>query len=115
MGHVVWNGRRFESDDAKQRRVLRDHRVDLAQLSRLFDGPIIEDFDAAHSHSEDRWRAIGMLDDRCLVVVYTERGEAIRLITARSAEPHEEAEFEIMLIGEALPDKPDDPSEQDRS
>ncbi len=106
MGHVVWNGRRFEWDDAKQRKVLRDHRVDLAKLPRFFNGPIIEEFDAAHSHSEERWRAIGVLDDRCVVVVYTERGETTRLITARPAEPHEEAEFEIMLIGEALPDKP---------
>jgi len=106
MGHVVRNGRRFEWDEAKRQRVLRSHGVDLANLSRFFDGPIIEDFDAAHSHSEDRWRAIGMLDDRCVVVVYTEREDAIRLITARPAEPHEEAEFEIMLIGEALPDKP---------
>ena len=47
-----------------------------------------------------------MLDDQCIVVVYTERGETTRFITARPAEPHEEAEFEIMLIGEALPDKP---------
>lgn len=106
MGNAVRNGRRFEWDDAKQRKVLRDHRVDLAQLPRFFDGPVIEDFDAAHSHSEDRWRAIGMLDDRCLVVVYTERTGATRFITARPAEPHEEAEFEIMLIGEPLPDKP---------
>ncbi len=106
MGHVVRNGQRFEWDDAKQQKVLRDHRVDLAQLPRFFDGPIIEDFDSAHSQSEDRWRAIGMLDDRCVVVVYTERAGATRLVTARPAEPHEEAEFEIVLIGEALPDKP---------
>ena len=47
-----------------------------------------------------------MLDDRCIVGVYTSRGATIRLVTARTAEPHEEAEFEIMLIGEPLPDKP---------
>jgi len=86
--------------------VLREHRVDLAQIPRFFDGPIIEDFDAAHSQSEERWRAIGMLDDRCLVVAYTDRGDTRRLITARTAEPHEESEYEIMLIGEPLPDKP---------
>jgi uncharacterized DUF497 family protein len=47
-----------------------------------------------------------MLDDRCIAIVYTHRGETTRFITARPAEPHEEAEFEIMLIGEALPDRP---------
>jgi uncharacterized DUF497 family protein len=104
MGHVVHDGQRFEWNDAKQRRVLREHRGDLGQVARMFDGPTIEDFDAAHSDSEDRWRVIGMLDDRCIVAVYTRRDATIRLITARPAEPHEEAEFEIMLIGEALPD-----------
>ncbi|HTR85891.1 MAG TPA: BrnT family toxin [Reyranella sp.] len=106
MGHVVHNGQRFEWDDTKRRRVLREHGVDLERLPRMFNGPIIEDFDAAHSDSEDRWRIIGMLDDRCIVAVYTRRNAAIRLITARPAEPHEETEFEIMLIGEALPDDP---------
>src|SRR5258708_33726910 len=100
MGHVVRKGRRFEWNDTKQRRVLREHGVDLAKVPRLFDGPIIEDFDAVHSDSEERWRAIGMLDDR----------ETIRLITARPAEPHEEAEFGIMWIGEPLPTKPESPN-----
>ncbi|CAN5378736.1 hypothetical protein BH10PSE6_BH10PSE6_08880 [soil metagenome] len=97
-------GNGSNGDDAKRRRVLREHGVDLERVPRLFDGPLIEDYDAAHSDSEDRWRIIGMLDDRCIVAVYTSRGVTIRLITARAAEPHEEAEFEIMLIGEPLSD-----------
>ena len=44
----------------------------------------LEIYDYQHSGEEDRYNTIGIVDDM-LFVVYTERHEAIRLISARIA------------------------------
>ena len=48
----------------------------------------IEIYDEEHSITEDRYNTIGLVDD-VLFVVYTERKESIRLISARVATPKE--------------------------
>ena len=48
----------------------------------------IEIYDVEHSQYEDMYSTIGMVDD-VLFVVYTERGEAIKLISARLATSRE--------------------------
>ncbi|MDR1970316.1 MAG: BrnT family toxin [Treponema sp.] len=63
--------------------------VDLEIVKRVFDDPFrIEQYDGAHSGTEDRWQILGKSGD-VLFVVYTERGEKTRIITAREAEPEE--------------------------
>jgi hypothetical protein len=48
--------------------------------------------------TEQRFATIGMgAAGRLLVVIYTYRGENIRIISARLAEPHERREYEIGL------------------
>ena len=50
-------------------------------------------YDAKHSTlTEDRWNAIGMVG-RVIFVVYTERSEKIRIISARRATKEEENEY----------------------
>ena len=44
--------------------------------------------DEDSSDDEERWQTMGFLDD-VLFVVYTERGDATRIISARIAEPFE--------------------------
>ena len=45
--------------------------------------------------NEQRFTTLGMgATGRLLVVVYTWRGEVIRIISARPAEPHEREEYE---------------------
>jgi uncharacterized protein len=47
---------------------------------------------------EERFITLGMGGTgRLLVVVYTHRGEDIRIISARPAEPHERLEYEAGL------------------
>ena len=51
--------------------------------------------DPEHSDEEDRWVIIGASHDRrLLVVAYTERGHAIRLISARKATRAERRKYE---------------------
>lgn len=61
----------------------------LEMASFVFrDEYYIEMYDFEHSIDEDRYIAIGMVGD-LLFVVFTERGENIRLISARLATERE--------------------------
>ena len=61
---------------------------------RVFlDEKRIERYDSKHSNAnEERWNVIGMVHN-VLFVVYTERGETIRLISARKATKEETNEY----------------------
>jgi len=81
-------------DPVKNRLNIRDHQVDLADVDGVFFDPFAlthEDRD----HDEVRFVTMGMDGfGRLLVVVYTYRGEDIRAISARRAEPHERRLYE---------------------
>ncbi|MBQ2680265.1 MAG: BrnT family toxin [Firmicutes bacterium] len=79
---------KFEWDDNKEQINIRKHGIDFSTAAYVFDDFYhIEIFDEAHSESEDRFIAIGMVDDIAVIiaVIYTERGEIIRIISARKA------------------------------
>lgn len=61
---------------------------------RVFRDPFaIERLDDREDYGEDRYVIIGTVDGRVLCVVYTLRNGAIRLISARGAEPHERRRY----------------------
>ena len=75
----------FEWDINKELRNIKLHHVDFKTASLVFqDENRIEWYDAAHSLEEDRYNTIGMVN-KILFVVYTERRDKIRLISARLA------------------------------
>ena len=49
---------------------------------------------AGGDYGEDRYRLLGTVDGRVYVVVYTVRGSAVRIISARKANPKEVADYE---------------------
>ncbi|MHC6202111.1 BrnT family toxin [Breznakiellaceae bacterium SP9] len=58
-------------------------------VKEVFTDPFrIEQYDAVHSGTEDRWQTLGKSED-VLFVVYTERGNKNRIISAREADPEE--------------------------
>lgn len=62
--------------------------------SDVFKGPFaIELLDDREDYGEDRYLIIGTVDGRLLYVAYTMRGETIRIISARGAEPHERRQY----------------------
>lgn len=82
----------FEWDDEKERTNIKKHGIDFETAAKVFaDENRLEIYDEVHSETEDRYITIGMIDNvACVVmVVYTERGEAIRLISARKATSQE--------------------------
>lgn len=87
----------FEWDeDNKAGENFRKHRVRLPEAIPVFDDPYaIEIIDDESDPTERRFVALGTgAVGRLLVVVYTWRGENIRIISARPAEPHERDQYE---------------------
>ncbi len=78
----------FEWDDKKEKINIAKHGIDFSTAARVFkDNNRLELYDEAHSDTEDRYITIGLIDEVAYVVmvVYTEREEIIRLISARRA------------------------------
>ena len=75
----------IEWDDAKNDMNILKHGISFKLASMVFyDEHRVEYYDRAHSTDEDRYIVLGIVGD-VLFVVYTERGEVIRLILARPA------------------------------
>lgn len=82
----------FEWDDEKEQINIKKHGIDFETAARVFtDENRIELYDEIHSEIEDRYITIGMIDEVAYIVmvVYTEREEAVRLISARMATKQE--------------------------
>lgn len=76
---------KFEWDEDKNQLNLKKHGIDFQTAMLVFnDLQRIEIYDMEHSINEDRYNTIGMVNN-ILFVVYTERKENIRLISARLA------------------------------
>ena len=79
----------FEWYSEKEWLIASKHGLDMETAKRIFDDPFrISQYDMTHSGSEDRWQTIGKVNG-VLFAAYTERGEKIRIITARKATPEE--------------------------
>ena len=79
----------FEWDEEKAALNLKKHGVRFETAAKVFcDENRIELYDSTHSTGEDRYNTIGMVD-HILFVVYTERKNRIRLISARPASSKE--------------------------
>ena len=86
----------FEWDDEKDRKNIAKHGIGFRTAILVFNDPNrLEKYDTAHSLDEDRYLTIGEIGGTFMVVtvVYTERTEAIRIISARRATKAEEAEY----------------------
>ena len=84
---VEWDGRKAATN-------LRKHGIDFADAATvLYDDRAVT---IRESHTkEDRFVSLGMdALGRILVVVFTWRGRAARLISARKAQPRERAKYE---------------------
>ena len=67
----------------------RGFGFDFAAL--IFSGSVLESPDARKDYGEFRFRAIGEADGFVLVVIYTDRGDVRRIISARLANRKERA------------------------
>jgi uncharacterized DUF497 family protein len=86
----------FEWNKNKAVKNLSKHGVSFEEAKTVFDDPLYVDFyDPEHSESEERYLIVGESDrGRLLIVSYTERGDVIRLISAREVTQTEREAYE---------------------
>jgi uncharacterized protein len=86
----------FEWDDAKANANERKHGVTFPEAMTVFGDPIsITGYDPRHADDEDRFLTMGTsIDGRLLVVSHTDRGDSIRIISARLASRRERKDYE---------------------
>jgi uncharacterized DUF497 family protein len=71
---------------------------DFADAYRIFNLPIVVELDERENYGEDRFVAIGLLDGRVVVIVYTEPdAEIIRIVSLRKALSYERKYYEQYL------------------
>ena len=81
---------KFVWDSDKAEKNWKKHKIKFEDAIRVFlDEYSIDDFDDFHSDFEDRIRIIGKVRG-ILTVIYTERGDIHRIISARRATKMEE-------------------------
>lgn len=86
----------FEWDEERSRSNLRKHGVGFEEASTIFGDPLsVTIADPEHSIREHRWMTLGhSAKHRLLVVVHTDRGSRIRIISARVATRPERKTYE---------------------
>lgn len=86
----------FEWDPQKAAKNLRKHEVPLTKAASMFDDPLsVTVSDPDHSTEEDRFIIVGQsCRHRLLMVSFAERGDRIRIISARELTRAERRAYE---------------------
>jgi uncharacterized DUF497 family protein len=86
----------YEWDESKAAANLKKHGISFEEAKTVFDNVLAVIFDdEAHSESEQREIIIGhSRNNRLLLIAFTERPSAIRIISARLATRTEREDYE---------------------
>jgi uncharacterized DUF497 family protein len=84
----------FEWDDAKAEANFRKHRVRFEHAAEACEDPYaLIELDDSEDYREDRFILVGRAADGMITVVYTERNERLRIISAREANDYERRNY----------------------
>jgi uncharacterized DUF497 family protein len=84
----------YEWDSAKAQANLRKHRVPFLMACEVFkDVNRLERLDTSGQYGEERWTVLGRVEQTILFVVFTQRGQQTRLISARRATRNEQRSY----------------------
>jgi len=84
----------FEWDDEKAARNFASHGVSFEAARLAFDDAFgVAREDRREGYGEERFILLGMVQEHLLAVSYTMRGERVRIISARLAEPRERRRY----------------------
>ena len=84
----------FEWSDEKARRNLAKHKIDFRAARYVFeDAGALDEIDDRFDYGEERYRIVGMVNGRLMMVSYTLREHRIRIISARPASRQLENEY----------------------
>ena len=80
-----------EFDEAKRRSTLDARGLDMARAGEVFAGATLTVADDRKDYGEDRFITIGFLDGSMVILVWTPRDGAHRIISMRKANARERA------------------------
>jgi uncharacterized DUF497 family protein len=83
----------FVWDERKRVANLRKHGVDFSLVERFDFAQAATIIDDRKNYGEVRYRAFGAVADRVYVIVFTRRGDQVRIISARRANRREIARY----------------------
>jgi uncharacterized DUF497 family protein len=84
----------FEWDQAKAAANYKKHGVRFEHAVGAFEDPFaLIELDESEEYGQDRFLLTGRAAGGILVVVYTERGERVRIISAREATEYERRNY----------------------
>jgi uncharacterized protein len=86
---------KYEWDAAKNTVNIEKHGIDFSEAHELFGGNRLIFLDARKDYGEERFITVGLISDRLIVAVYTQRQEEIiRIISIRKANSREKERYE---------------------
>jgi uncharacterized protein len=86
---------RFDWDPDKSAKNLAERGFGFDLASLIFEGSIVEWPDDRTDYGEARVVALGQVEDKILVVVYTDRSDLRRIISARPANRKERRRWQL--------------------
>jgi len=76
----------IEFDIDKRNKTLAERGLDFARAAEVFAGPALDQPDSRFEYGEPRNVTFGLIDERVVVVVWTPRGNARRIILETSVD-----------------------------
>jgi uncharacterized protein len=89
----------IEFDDAKRHWTLAARGLDFGRAHEVFTAWHMTAEDLREHYEELRYITVGSLDGRLVVVVWTPRGSARRIISMRKANDREQARYAHQTLG----------------
>lgn len=83
----------IDFDPIKRKVTLAERGLDFSQAGEVFDGKHFTRLDDRKDYLEDRYITVGWLGTRLVVLVWTQRGKARRVISMRKANEREQKLF----------------------
>ena len=83
----------IEFDPDKRDKALAERGLDFSRAAEVFEARHFTAKDERAGYSEPRYITVGQLDGRMVVMVWTPRGEARRIISMRKTNEREQARY----------------------
>jgi uncharacterized DUF497 family protein len=90
---------RITFDRAKRELTLRERALDFRDALHVFAGNTLNVQDRRQDYGEIRMLTVGYLAERMVMVVWTPRGKARRIISMRKCNEREQARYRDRLKG----------------
>lgn len=86
----------FEWDENKRRSNIEKHGLDFRDAPQLFDENYVEVKAKAGLDGEERFLATGVVNEKHVTIIYTERDGATRIISFRKARKNEHRRYQAV-------------------